>query len=114
MLPAPNRLKKSRAISRVFARGRYGVSEGLLIKTLPNGSGQSRLVVVVSKKISKKAVVRNRLRRRISGDLEPRWATVTPGYDIVISVRSDLSMLTPAQLTSRLNTALSKAGLTKK
>jgi ribonuclease P protein component len=65
-------------------------------------------VVVVGKKISKRAVVRNRIRRRILGDLQRRWATLRAGYDIVISVHKDLSELPADKLSQIVTQALER------
>lgn len=111
MLATEYRLKKSRDISRVFKRGEWGSTKEISVKTTSNGMPNSRAVVVVSKKISKKAVVRNTLRRRVSGILESEWKTVRPGYDIVVTVREDVSHLTSAQLKSTVLMAIERAGL---
>lgn len=111
MLASSNRLKKSRDISRVFKRGHYTAEGPLVVKVDRSGQDQSRVVVVVSKKISKKAVVRNRIRRQISGILERRWQTVAQGYDIVVTVRQDTSDLTPAALEKVVVSVLTKVGV---
>lgn len=72
----------------------------------------SRVVTVVSKKVSKRAVVRNRIRRRITGILREEWATVTPGYDIVITVRDDVSKLAADQLNGHIKRCLDRLNLT--
>ncbi len=103
MLARELRLRRTRDISRVHSRGRFAGATDLRVKYLKNGYSVSRLVVIVGKKISKKAVVRNRIRRRIQAELAAGWATVPPGYDIVIMVRADISELPPAELKSRLH-----------
>jgi ribonuclease P protein component len=111
VLARPYRLRKSADITRVYKRGVYGGSAGIIsVKAATSGRPEARIVVVVSKKVDKRAVVRNRLRRRISGELERRWATVRPGYDIVVSVHSDISSLPTDRLQEHLDRALSKAG----
>lgn len=109
MLARQNRLKRARDISRVFRSGRFGQSELILVKAAVNHLPDSRVVVVVSKKVDKRAVVRNRNRRRVIGELESRWQTVRPGYDIVITVRADLGKVTAADLKKQLGQALIKA-----
>lgn len=110
MLKSVNHLKKNHDIMRVYRRGAYGSGSGLLsVKAAPNGILHSRAVVVVSKKIDKRAVVRNRIRRRLNGRLAEIWTTVAGGYDIVISVHMDLSELPTQQLATSLNEALSRA-----
>lgn len=112
MLASAHRLKKGGEIARVMTRGRYAASGPVALKTLRSRQAVSRAVVVVSKKISKKAVVRNRIRRRLAAILAERWATVTPGYDIVITVRADIAEAPAAKLADHLDTALRRLGLT--
>jgi ribonuclease P protein component len=110
MLASANRLRKSSDISRVYKRGSYGGAGGVLsVKAFASGRRDSRAVVVVGKKVSKKAVIRNRIRRRILGILNSRWATLGVGYDIVISVHKDISELAADKLTQSVSTALDRA-----
>jgi ribonuclease P protein component len=110
MLAASNRLRKSSEINRVYKRGTYGASQGLLsVKAYPSGHTESRAVVVVGKKISKRAVIRNRIRRRIQGVLSERWATLRAGYDIVISVHKDVSELPSDKLAAAVIQGLERA-----
>lgn len=108
MLAREQRLTKSRDITAVMRRGRYGVSGPVLAKALANGTPTSRLVVVVSKKVSKKATVRNRVRRRVIGVVEASWQTVPAGYDIVVTVRDDLSDAPATEVTKRVTEALKR------
>lgn len=110
MLSSANRLRKAYEINRVYKRGVYGAGEGYLsIKAAPSGRGVSRAVIVVAKKVDKRAVVRNRLRRRVSGVLEQLWGTLPAGYDIVINVHRDLEPLSAPQLITICRAALTKA-----
>ena len=112
MLARQFRLRKAADITRVYKRGSYGGSGGVLsVKATPSGRPHPRVVIVVGKKVSKRAVVRNRLRRRISGDLERSWATLRGGYDIVVSVHRDVSELPAAALSDHLSQALTRAGV---
>lgn len=109
MLASPNRLKQPRAIARVFSRGRQGMSGPIKLKASANGSSTSRAVVVVTKKVSKRAVIRNRIRRRLSALLSERWATVAPGYDIVVTVQSDMAEAPTGDLAGHLVVAMDRA-----
>lgn len=103
MLVREHRLRNSRDISRVHGRGRFAGGADITAKYLKNGYVFSRLVVVVGKKISKKAVVRNRIRRRVAAELAGMWATVPAGYDIVIMIRSDISELAAPALHKQIH-----------
>lgn len=110
MLAAENRLRRAADIARVYKRGVYGAGQGYLsVKATPNNRPESRAVVVVGKKVDKRATVRNRIRRRLAALLRLEWATVTTGYDIVVTVHADLSALPAPQLREALLTALSRA-----
>lgn len=111
MLASAHRLKKGGEISRVMSRGRYGTSGSVAVRSLRNHLPISRAVVVVSKKVSKKATVRNRIRRRLAALVAERWATVPTGYDIVITVRADIAEAAAAKLAKDLDTALRQLGL---
>ena len=111
MLAAKFRLRHRRDIDRVYKRGRYGRAELLSAKVWRTQGAVSRAVVVVSKKVSKKAVVRNAIRRRLAAQLAQLWETIPTGYDIVINARQDLSKTSVAELKSQLVKALTAAGI---
>ena len=46
----------------------------------------SRLAIVVAKKVSKKAPVRNRIRRRLYEAIRQHWAMIPPGHDMIVTV----------------------------
>lgn len=112
MLAAPYRLRRPADISRVYRRGVYGGANGSLsLKAYAGGNPVSRAVVVVGKKVDKRAVVRNRIRRRLAAQLAGFWATLPLGYDIVISVHTDLRAVPADELHQLLVTALTRARL---
>ena len=110
MLARQFRLRQAKDINRVYARGRFGGSEYLQVKALSTRLPGSRVAIVVSKKIAKSSVVRNRIKRRLSTAVADLWQTVLPGYDIVISVRQDISEAPVAALRQQLELALRKSG----
>lgn len=76
---------------------------------------QSRLAVVVSKKISKRAPERNRIRRRLYEAVRQQWAMVEPGYDMVITVFDErIGTIPTAELTQVVTELLQQAKLHKK
>lgn len=65
MLPETNRLKKKKDFERVFKEGRGARGKFMHMKVVSNNFGISRFGIVVSKKISKRAVIRNKIKRRV-------------------------------------------------
>ena len=88
MFAKPFRLAKNKDVSFAFTRGRTFFSPLLTIKFL---SGKSlRFAVVVSTKVNKRAVVRNRLKRICRELIKKNSLKLSPGdYMIILKPRAD-------------------------
>ena len=86
MLVQKNRLRKKKDIDMVFKQG-DGFKQGFLrIKIRKNNLDTSRFVFVISKKFSKKAVIRNKIRRRLSEIIKAKLLEIKKGIDVIIVV----------------------------
>lgn len=65
MLPRENRIKKEKEIERVLKQGKKFFQGFLVLKTAENTLGIPRFGFIVSKKVSKKSSVRNKIKRRL-------------------------------------------------
>ena len=90
MLNKNNRLTCRHDFERVFKTGQGMFCEIMGIKTAPNQLNVSRFGIVVSAKISKKAVERNKIRRRIREVIKKHLPDIKSGYDIVIIARQKI------------------------
>ena len=63
MLPKANRLKKNKEFERVFKNGRSFREDFLILRVILNNLKNSRFGFVISSKVSKKAVIRNKIKR---------------------------------------------------
>ena len=61
-----NRLAKKKDFTRVFKQGRSLYGKFLGVKVFSNQLAKSRYGIIISAKVSKKAVERNKLKRQIS------------------------------------------------
>jgi len=84
-----SRLRKSSEFQRVRQQGRSITSRLLILAWTPNDVAQLRIGFVVSKRISKRAVDRNHLKRLFGEALRPLLPEVNPGWDLVLSARKD-------------------------
>lgn len=82
-----------------------------LVKYAYNSRRQTyRVAVVVSKKVHKSAVVRNRIRRRLYETIREIESQITKPYDIAISVHDErLAELPADQLRTQVSKQLKKA-----
>jgi ribonuclease P protein component len=72
-----------------------------------------RVAVVVSRKVSKSAVVRNRIRRRVYEIVKQQDGFLPPGLDLVFTAFGDeLASLEPKRLESLVTGLLRKAAQT--
>jgi ribonuclease P protein component len=79
-------LRRRADFDRVFQQGRHNSGRLLAIRSIRNEQQWSRFAYAISKRVGK-AVVRNRVRRRLREAL--RSLPVLEGYDVVITVRPD-------------------------
>ncbi len=83
MLPFKNRLKKEKDFKEVFEKGKDFKEDSLYLKTK---EGSARFGFVVSKKVSPKASVRNRIKRKLREAVKKELPKMTKKADCVIVV----------------------------
>lgn len=113
MIQKSHRFHGQRALHFVYQRG-YVVRGPLLsLKFVRNERIKThRAAVVVSRKVSKSAVVRNRIRRRIYEVLRSIEPQISAPYDLVFLVSSEeLSTIEHPSLQAALAALLTKAGV---
>ena len=103
-------LKENRQFRRLYAKGNSAVTGPLVIYCRKNGTKQSRLGITVSAKMGK-AVVRNRLRRRLREAYRIGEQAFLPGYDIVIVGRTRAIGCGFSELERSLRKAAKKCNL---
>lgn len=111
MLPPQHRLTKEKDFQHLFRRGRPYFSHHLTLKIGVNKEKVSRFGIIVSTRISKKSVVRNRLKRRLRHIMGQRLAKIRPGYDIVVIPKASCIALSAPFLAENIDFLLEKAKL---
>lgn len=111
MLRSHQRLRRSRDFAKLYQRGKFGKSTHFTIKTLANNQPYTRIGVVISKKVLKKAVARNRARRRITELIRPMYEDLKSGYDCVLILKRDIVDLKPSALESELKEIFVSSGI---
>jgi len=109
MLPKINRIKKKGDFDKIFKKGK-SLKEGFLIlKIAKNNFDESRFAFVISQKVSKKAVARNRIRRRLAQIIRSNFKNIKGGADIVLIVLPGAEKEDFLMLKKSLNNLLIKA-----
>lgn len=113
MIAFKHRFHGHGSLRYVYQKGEAVRGPLLSIKYIVNERRNTyRMAVVVSKKISKSAVVRNRIRRRIYETVRTQEQRVVKPYDIVVTVFSDqLATLETDKLKDAVSSQLERAGV---
>ncbi len=110
-------LSKSRKIDRntfkTFVGRPFIVHSPIFSLSLYKHDGLSRFSVLCSKKVSKLAVVRNRLRRRVYRTLELLLPQIHDGFFCIISIKKEAKDLDREDLENHLKDILNKQSLLK-
>jgi len=113
MLYAQNRLTKRKDIERVHKTGRSFFVRDLGIRIAKNNLELSRFAVVASTKVSKKAVDRNKLKRRLREIMRKEiLPKVKIGFDGILSTRKGLIELSFDELRNSTIELFKKAKIT--
>jgi len=111
MLPLNNRLKKTTDIRNVFKQGRLFKEGFLIFKTVKSDLNKSRFGFIVSQKVSKQAVVRNRIKRRMRGAVIKRLKEIKSGTDNVFIALPGLAKNDYPSTEQAVNSLLKKANM---
>lgn len=111
MFSRDQRLSKTKDIEKVFSRGRRCYAFPITLIFLPNTLPVNRCTVVVSLKVSKKAVERNKVRRRIRAILQKYQPETKQGYDMIVLTSKEILSLSYSQMEKNVENLLMKAHL---
>ena len=103
-------LKRNYEFRRVYNKGKSGVSPFLVVYARPNRGEKNRLGVTVSTKLGK-AVVRNRVRRRLREIYRLSQPEMKQGYDIVLVARTRAVTASYTELRRAYRKSCEKLGL---
>ncbi|MFA5131579.1 MAG: ribonuclease P protein component [Patescibacteria group bacterium] len=113
MLEKKNRIRHDKEFDRVFKTGQSFYGKVLGLKTAANSLEYNRFGILVSLKVSKKAVIRNKIKRQIRSIISKEMTNMRGGKDIVIVVFSLILDKTFAEIKTTLQTGFTRANLYK-
>ncbi|MFH1657667.1 MAG: ribonuclease P protein component [bacterium] len=113
MLLKENRLRNKKDFDKVFKEGRGFKEDFLYLKFRNNNSEVSRFGFIVSQKISKKAVIRNKLKRRLREIINTEMARIKNGIDVVLITSPGLENRDFQKLKEIVVKTLAKARIRK-
>jgi len=114
MIPFKNRFHGHSSLNFVYRNGQVTHGQSVSVRYILNPHrNQSRIAVVVGKKIVKSAVRRNLIRRRVYEYVSHRLLALGKVYDIVIIVKSsDFINMHHQEMTQQLDGVFNNTGVT--
>jgi ribonuclease P protein component len=111
MLPRQNRIP-SQVIAQLFKSGIKTYSNELVISVGKSDTSIPRFAFLVTKKISKLAVTRNRIKRLLR---ESVWHLIGKfkSVDVVFMVKKDISNLSESEVEKLVESLVRKGGIIK-
>ncbi|MEK7203316.1 MAG: ribonuclease P protein component [Patescibacteria group bacterium] len=106
-------LTKDKDFDQVFKRGRSCYCQTIGLKIIANKIGQNRLGIIISRKVSKKAVDRNKLKRRIKEIIRLLIDKLLVGYDILVITLPGAKEKTYQEISKILEQGLNKLKMLK-
>ncbi len=112
MISYKHRFHGHNALRGVYSNGQTVRTSSVALKyALNERRKEYRVAVVVSKKVSKSAVKRNRIRRRIFEIVRSHENNITRPFDLVLTVHSDSLVTMPAkEIEDQISKLLLQAG----
>lgn len=111
-LPEINRLKKKKDFDNVFKNGKGLKGSLFFLKFIENKKNEPRFGFVVSLKVSKKAVLRNKIRRIASEIIRQNLGGIKKGVDAVIVANPGEKHSDYGEISKDISGLLKKAKIT--
>ncbi len=109
MLPKKNRLKRNKDFERVLKKGKGFKQDFLFLRLVKNNLDENRFGFIVSQKVSKKAVIRNKIKRRLRESIREKIKRLKQGYDIVLLPSPDIKEKSFKEIDQAIDKILTKA-----
>ena len=103
-------MKENHLFRRLYSKGASASTHTLVLYARPNHAKRSRLGLTVGTKVGK-AVVRNKIRRRVREAYRIHESEMAPGWDMVVVARTRAAFCSYGELQRGLLSTLDKLGV---
>jgi len=113
VFPQKNRLRHEQDIKTLFLKGKSVFGNVVGLKFRRNEFFETRFAVIIGTKVSKNAVDRNRIRRKIREVIRVHISEIACGYDVGILVRPEAVKKTKQEIETAVVQVLKRSSLLK-
>jgi len=108
MLARPKRLTKKKEFVRLATKGRSVFGPYATLRVVEVGRGEGKIAFIVSTKIYKHAVDRNRTKRRLREVVRALLPTIPPGVNLLFVAKPEARDVEYGKLTEEIRRLVSK------
>ncbi|MFZ2970066.1 MAG: ribonuclease P protein component [Minisyncoccia bacterium] len=114
MLDKKFRLRKQKDFEKMFTGGIYLSCDFLALKAIKNDLSISRFGFIVSNKVSKSAIVRNKMKRRLRESVRRIQEKVREGFDCLFISKQGIAEKESAEIKVAVEKLLKRSGILNK
>lgn len=111
MLPKAHRLTRESDFKKIAKEAKSVHSRLFLLKKLSSLEKQTKFGIVISTKVSKKATIRNKVKRQTREIIHLNLPQIKPNYKVVIIVKNNIVDKDYQEIEKDLESILKKAKL---
>jgi ribonuclease P protein component len=114
MLASKYKLKRSKVFDEAKSRGKLHQQKLFGISVLERKDDQpSKFGFVISKKVSKQAVQRNRINRAVQETIRFEMTHIKEGFDVIFLLKQEAARSTTDEIMRAVRVAIKEVGLIK-
>ncbi len=111
MLKKKYRIKKETDFRQIFKEGEKAINSFIFLKFKKNDLSITRFGFSVGKKVSNKAVLRNKIKRILNQIIKKELDRINPGFDVVVVVSNKIINKDHTEIKAELDKLLKKTGI---
>ena len=104
-------LKKKKDFERVLKLGKGFKKDFIFLKIIKNDLKVNRFGLIVGQKISKKATLRNKIKRRLRVLIKTKLSKLEPGFDLILLAMPGLEAKDYWEMEEILNKLFKRANI---
>ncbi len=108
MLPKPKRLTKKRDFAKLGTQGRTAYGPHMTMRVRPSKEEAPKVAFITSTKVMKKAVDRNRAKRRMRDVVRRSWEKIPPRVHVLFVLQPPVKDIPHAELVAEVEHLLEK------
>lgn len=114
MLSKDKRVRSAGDYKRIYSKGSFFSSRFFTVNYMTNRTQKTRIGFVVSKKATKKATERNKIKRQFRETARALYEEAPKGYDIVINIKKEALGIGHKELLAEIQNSFQRIGKNEK